>query len=925
MRLRSLVVAWLLSFVAAGHVLAQRTTGSLVGTVQDESGSVLPGVTVSLKGPTVVGTQTAVTNEKGFYRFPALPPGLYNVSFGMQGFRTLNRPDVRVPLGATVEENVALKISTLAEEVTVAAEISTVDSQTNQVSTNYDKDWVRNAPIPRFTFFDLINAAPGVNQASNGDSRSTSLGSSSSDNSYQLDGTDFTAPLTGAAWPWPNTDAIEEIEVLSLGAPAEYGNLQGAVFNVVTRQGSNAFHGDANFYYQSEGLTSRNTTEEQDGGLPFHRDKYNDATFQMSGPILKDKLWFFASYQYQRDFASLAGVSPEFPNEFQADRVFGKINWQLSSNHKFQFAYHDDFYRIPCIDNNCNAFTAPSTIKVEHGHNPSPNVTYTGVLSPKTYVEARVSGFYGKDHADPLVAGDPRVATRYLDLDTGNITGGIYSWYDGDIWKTAASAKVSHFADNFLGGSHDFKFGVQFNDGGADYVGGYNDYVRTNAGVPSYGYGYETPGHVAGKTRGIGVFLDDTFRVSDRFTLNLGVRYDHSKGSFGSYPYLDVEGNPTGQSSPAVSELFAWNTVSPRIGFNWKLTRDGKTVLKAHYGRYYRGVITGEFDDIVPTAPALVAFSGEYDAQGNRIDAEVVQDNSQLQVDPGFKSPYTDQFIAGFERQIVKDLGLSLNYVYKRGRRIGGYVDTTGVYSPVTYVDIEGADATGQNITVFRLDSDPSESIFLLTNPSDEFSSFNGVTFQLTKRMSNHWQMTASLVVSKATGRLPSSLAGPADEPAAAVVTTTATTKRFGRNPNDLINTDGRLIHDRPVTAKVQFVYELPKGFLVGLNYTYQQGRPWSRLVQLSEDLVTLPTQILAEPIDGSRRVATWNILDMRVQKEFKLGKDAAIGLFVDALNLLNDDAYDDVGSRLGTSDAFGQPSFFVLPRRLMLGARVHF
>ncbi len=90
-----------------------------------------------------------------------------------------------------------------------------------------------------------------MNQAQTGDSRSTSLGSSATDNSYLLDGTDFTAPLTGAAWPWPNTDAIEEIEVLSLGAPAEYGNLQGAVFNVVTRQGSNTYHGDANFYYQS--------------------------------------------------------------------------------------------------------------------------------------------------------------------------------------------------------------------------------------------------------------------------------------------------------------------------------------------------------------------------------------------------------------------------------------------------------------------------------------------------------------------------------------------------------------------------------------------------------------------------------------------------------------------------------------------------
>jgi hypothetical protein len=136
---------------------------------------------------------------------------------------------------------------------------------------------------------------------------------------------------------------------------------------------------------------------------------------------------------------------------------------------------------------------------VEHGHNPSPNVTFTSVVSDKTYVEARVSGFYGKDHADPLQESEPRVKPRFLDLDSGEITGGIYSWYDGDSWKTAASLKASHFADKFLGGSHDFKFGVQYNEGGGDYVSGYNDYIRTYSGEPAYAYGYQTPGHVAGR------------------------------------------------------------------------------------------------------------------------------------------------------------------------------------------------------------------------------------------------------------------------------------------------------------------------------------------------------------------------------------------------------------------------------------------
>ncbi len=905
---------------AAGAVQAQRTTGTIVGTVSDTSGAALPGVNVTLKGPAVVGAQSGVTNERGFYRFAALPPGDYTLSFVLSGFRTVNRPDVGVALGATVEENVSLPVGGLSEELTVTGDKPVVDATGNQVSTNYDKDWVKNAPIPRFTFFDLINSAPGVNTAQAGDSRSTSLGSASTDNSYQLDGTDFTAPLTGAAWPWPNTDAIEEIEVLSLGAPAEYGNLLGAVFNVVTKQGSNVFHGSANYYHQSDGLTSRNTDDAQDGGFPYRREKYRDATIQLDGPILKDKLWFFASYQHQRDFQAPTGTDPLFPNRFQADRVFGKLNWQIDATNKLQLAYHDDYYRIPCIDNNCNALTAPSTVKVEHGHNPSPNLTLTSTRSNRTYVEVRVSGFYGQDHADPLLDSEPRVKTRFNDLDSGEITGGIYSWYDGDIWKTAVSAKVSHFADAFLGGSHDFRFGVQWNDGGHDYLQGYNDYVYSYGSTPAFGY-TQIPFHLAGKERTTGVWADDTYRLGPRLTFNLGLRFDHSRASFGSYPILDREGNETGQTTAAVDGLFTWNTLSPRIGVNWRLTADGKNVLKAHFGRYYRGIVTGEFDNVVPSVSPRFIFSGLYDDAGEPLDAELVADNSQLRLDPDLKSPYTDQYIVGFERELAKGLGLSLNYVHKRGQRYAGWSDVAGAYSPVTYSDTQGVDASGRDLTVLRLDSDPADSVFLLTNQSRLFTRYHGLTVQLVKRMT-HWQATGSLVWSRATGRLPASLGGPTDEPTG---TATGPGSRFGQNPNDYINSDGRLIHDRPLTAKLQFVYQLPKGFLVGLNFNHQRGRPYGRLVQLPAELVGLPTTILAERIDGSRRAGTWNVLDLRLQKEFVLGQPFRLALFADVLNATNDDANDGVGSRLGTSESFGVPTDFILPRRVMLGAKLSF
>ena len=229
-------------------------------------------------------------------------------------------------MGQTAEENVTLKISQKTEEVTVTGAAEVLNTSSNTVSTNYNQEWVKSAPIPRYTFFDLINAAPGVSQTSSDHGeRQTSFGSSTNENSYQVDGTDFTAPISGASWPYPNTDAIEEIEVLSLGAPAEYGNVQGAIFNVVTKQGTNAFHGDLNYYNQMDALTSRNTTKEEEcgvdetclasGGYPYHRDQFHDVTAQLSGPIVKDKLWFFASYQFQKDvFSRWASPSSSPPS-----------------------------------------------------------------------------------------------------------------------------------------------------------------------------------------------------------------------------------------------------------------------------------------------------------------------------------------------------------------------------------------------------------------------------------------------------------------------------------------------------------------------------------------------------------------------------------------------------------------------------------
>jgi outer membrane receptor protein involved in Fe transport len=899
--------------VCVRPAVAQITTGNIVGTVRDNSSAVLPGVAITLRGERIMGSRTTTSDERGIYGFQAVPPGDCELTFELQGFGTVKRTEVRVQLGHTVEENVTMPIATLSESVTVEASAAVVDTETSKVTSTFDRDWFDKGPIQRRSFTDVLSAAPGVDPVGGTSGEQlTSYGSMEDQNKYQLDGIDVSDSFNGqpSTLVRPNTDIFEQAEILSLGAPAEYGGVQGAVFNLVTRQGTNNYHGSAAYYYQGDGLTGRNTTPEQDNDLPFHRVKYNDVSTQFGGPLKKDRFWFFGAYRFLEDDSAIQ-VEPQFADVVKNHDYFFKPNIQLSTNHSVQGTFN---YQRRTVVYGLLPFEAPITREGTSRRVTAPSAAYTGILSSNTLVEVRYAGFYVKHNAgtgEP--AGGEQIGTRFEDRDTGDISGAIFGWYEYHANRTTVNGKVSHHASDFLGGSHDFKFGLQYNDAPATGLYAINDRVYTyTVGDTLSGYGYiYQPYKYGGTATTWGGFVDDAVQIGDRLTLNLGVRYDHTHTRSFDEPELDKQAQPTGKSFSGL-DYYTWNTFAPRIGLNYKLTSDGKTVLKAHYGRYYPGGVTGAFGTSVPSISPVQFGIWNFET-GAFQDVELASGASNKVFSPDQKPPKTDQYVVGIEREIFNRLTLSATYLHKRSRDLPGWLDTGGTYEPFTYVDNLGANATGNNLTLYKLVSALADRRLVFTTPPGTKSDVNAFTLAATKRMAQKWQLTTSAVFQRATG----------DK----VEGTTATLnwREFGQNPNDYVNSDGLLGRDRFFTFKTQLLYTgLPGGFTGSASYYHATGYPTIRKVFVPE--TGLSQSVLMEPRSDDNRFPDVNSLDVRVQKDFTLSK-ARASLFVDIFNLTNDDSYQMYLSFIGTNPNYGMPrgNSFALPRRAMLGAKIDF
>jgi hypothetical protein len=905
------------SVLWAQHAAAQEQTGTLIGTVKDAQDHVVPGATVRLSSAALIGGPvTRVTTNSGQWRFAGLLPGTYAIQVVMPGFATLDLANLQIGAGTTLERTVMLQVDGVAESIVVEAAGSRLDARNPGISTRFGPGELAVIPTRRSSMFDSIRAAPGVSPTSPSSGTVTTIsafGSGTNENQFLIDGTNFTCPCNGVARSEPGVDFIHEVQVQSIGASAEFGSVQGAVINVVTRQGSDRFVSDVAYYAQAAGLTSQPVLRPSAAGTTgYERTRYRDLTGGVGGPAIPRRLWFFGGYQYLRDDDSQPAADPAHPRIYEQNKGMAKLTWNLAPAWRLvQSLHHEEW-------TSSDAPTLVTTFDATVRRSASvPAITF-GELTHSggtTLWDVRVGRFrYAQDSAPS--SGDPTISSR-TDTLTNVTQLAPPSLGSPTISRFTAKATLSRYRSGWLGFDHLWKVGSQVERGehhAVNLLPGGKRFVDSG-GRPVQQIS-TLPAHVGGLSITASAFASDAITVGDRLTLNAGVRFDHLRAISQDLRGVDAQGSTTNDIVAGLGRLYTWNLVSPRMGVTAKLTPDARTVLRASYGRFNQGVMTGELEPFHPGAQSTTTADYDPESLTYTRNVSTVDPRRNLLLDAGIRAPHTDEYSIGVDRELRAGVAVAAAYIRKNGADFIGWADTGGQYR-----ERAQALSNGRIIPVFDLVNGPAARRFLLTNPDGYSLTYHGLMMVVERRRSHGWQAFGSYTLSRARGLQPSSGTTASGAQVSTVSPPPALT--FGRDPNDLTNAIGRLPNDRPHIARLTSSLDIPHtGIVVAASFQYFSGKPWAATAIIATTQNT-QQRILLEP-RGSRRLSSQSLLDLRLSKAFTLRGMGRVELLVDVLNALNDTAEENVASDNFFGRTFGVPNVFLDPRRAMLGARVH-
>src|SRR5437773_7875457 len=593
-----------LSVAGAAAQTVSATMGAIDGRVTDNTGAVLPGVTVTISGPAMMGTRVATTNDQGAYRIAAVPPGDYTVLFTLDGFAPLKRTEIRVDLGFTVTLNVQMAVGAVEESVTVTSASPVVDVASTRITTTFDAPMLASLPSGSRDYWALLSETPAL-KLTRVDVGGSSAGSQS--NYYAYGTTGQNRPMieginstqgTERFGNYPDMGSFDQIAVNAAAHTAEMA-VPGIQMVFISKSGGNAYHGSLVAHYENEPWQSFNIDGPQiargtsGGGGLAPRDvnrlhKFRDSSADGGGYFIKDRLWWYGAV---RDLETETRVT-NFQVKPFATRLTsytGKFTLTLTRNNKLVGYVSRNAKHQP---NRLDAFALGLT-----GIYASEDASFDQHLSPRLYkgewdtvigdaifVEVR-AGQYGFDWPDANYTSAP----RYEDLGN-NLVSGASRIRELDIRRNQLLGSVSYFRHGWLG-NHNFKFGWEiFRDltTQGDPAGSYGDVVHIlRQGAPIEVYLLGNPTQSVNGLWTYGTYATDTWRGTKRLSLNLGLRFDRYRNFLPAQIHAAGRFNPVAATFPVVDALNIWNTVAPRVGVTFDLSGNGRTIVKANYGRYW--------------------------------------------------------------------------------------------------------------------------------------------------------------------------------------------------------------------------------------------------------------------------------------------------------------------------------------------------
>jgi hypothetical protein len=943
MKLPILGAAVLAVVLGAGPAFAQgggaSSTGTIQGRVTDAQGAVLPGVAVTAMSPALIQQQTTVTSETGNYRFPALPPGSYEVVYELAGFNTLKRSGIVITLGFTANVNVELALATLQETVTVSGASPVIDTTATRVVQAFKLDQLQSLPNGR-DMWSLLAVTPAV-QMGRIDVGGNRAGTQTPYVAYGFTGQVRvlieginTTEGTGGAGFYFDYSSLEEVFLGTSGQSAEMPN-PGVQSQFIAKSGGNQFTGEGYVDWYNNSLQGVNIPDSYTAPTAFNNspirahsneiDRYYDWALNVGGPIVRDRVWWFGTYRQQ--FNAVAQPNFNFDSTFDTKlwNAVGKVTYQANQKNKFigyyQWGQKLQPTRLPfgtyVYESADPTFRQDSGSWVWKGE-------WNGTISDKLYIESRFGDF---GYYFPTIA---NTEEQYFFRDSGTleILGGHRKWQlDRDRKQLTGAA--TYFLDTGAG-SHTFKFGGEYLKeigwvGFEQGVGGNIEHVynngRSNQVIFRIPTATETGALGLGKSGALtsasaidvqSFFLNDTFNRG-RMTVNAGMRYDRYKAFLPEQQQLGATVGPVPVTAKTFAEqqLFTWNGIAPRVGVIFDLTGDGRTVLKGNYGFFWHNPGVGIGDSANPNTSAKQATYQWNDRngdrrwqpgeEGNRL-SQALEGGVLLQDD--IKQPYSHEGAVWLERQLTDELGLRGGFVYKTEDEL---IDTawqpfrppSAFTQPFNFTDIglDGRRGTADDSTIQMLGLPSSQAgnfpTTTVVSNTGQYSRAKTVEVALTRRYGNRW-----------SGQI-----------GGAYTVRNYFPNNMPNNPNEV-----GLEERSDWNLKASGSYDAPGGIRLSPVLRHQSGDAYARSVSISAPagLIASGTHWV-EPMDSNREDNIW-VFDVRAEKTVNFGDRSRARLFLDIFNITNSHASETISQATGLG--YQKPSAILAPVTARIGVR---